>query len=60
MCVFFRPGDNVHGNLIGTDFQDPVISLLFNGLFAAVVGAFLLKRWQRRPKKAKPAGAKQG
>ncbi|MDG6256098.1 MAG: hypothetical protein QCH35_00710 [Methanomicrobiaceae archaeon] len=41
----------IHGNLIGTDFQDPVIFVLFNGLFVAVVGAFLLKRWQRRPKK---------
>jgi len=41
----------VHGNLIGTDFADPVIFYLFNGLFAAVVGAFLLKRWQRRPRK---------
>lgn len=43
----------VHGNLIGTDFADPVIALLFNGLFVAVVGAFVLKRWQRRSRKAK-------
>ncbi|MDG6256095.1 MAG: hypothetical protein QCH35_00695 [Methanomicrobiaceae archaeon] len=38
MCIFFQPGDNVHGNLIGTDLLDPVISTLFNGLFAAVEG----------------------
>lgn len=48
----------VHGNLIGTDFQDPVIFFVFNGLFAATMGAFLLKRWQRWPKKAKE-GAKR-
>ncbi len=50
----------IHGNLIGTDFSSPFIFLLFNGLFAATVGVFFLKRWQRRPKKAKPAGAKKG
>ncbi len=50
----------VHGNLIGTDFQSPFIFLLFNGLFAATMGAFLLKRWQRRGRKAKPAGATKG
>jgi DMSO/TMAO reductase YedYZ heme-binding membrane subunit len=41
----------IHGNLLGTDFTDPFFFFLFNGLFAAVVGAFLLKRWQRRPRK---------
>ena len=43
----------IHGNLIGTDFSDPVIFILFNGLFAANVWAFFLKRWQRRRKMAK-------
>jgi DMSO/TMAO reductase YedYZ heme-binding membrane subunit len=50
----------VHGNLIGTDFSSPVILVLFNGLFVAVLGAFVLKRWQRRRRKAKPGGAKKG
>jgi predicted ferric reductase len=50
----------IHGNLIGTDFQSAFIFVLFNGLFAANVGAFLLKRWQRRGRKTKPGGAKKG
>ncbi|KLK88970.1 hypothetical protein SZ63_00425 [Methanoculleus sediminis] len=41
----------VHGNLIGTDFEDPIIWALFNTLFALVVAAFLLKRWRMMRKK---------
>ena len=41
----------VHGNLIGDDFRDPVIWVLFNTLFALVVAAFVLKRWQKLQKK---------
>jgi len=50
----------IHGTLIGTDFQDPLLFAIFNGLFAAVAGAFLLKRWQRRPKKGKYGSTGQG
>lgn len=34
----------VHGNLIGTNFENLAISLLFNGLFAVAILAFVLKR----------------
>jgi len=44
----------VHGNLIGTDFENPVIWALFNTLFALAVAAFILKRWQRMRKKQAP------
>ncbi|MCX8150057.1 MAG: hypothetical protein N3D85_00910 [Candidatus Bathyarchaeota archaeon] len=36
----------VHGNLIGTDFENPLISLTFNALFAVSIGAFILKRFR--------------
>jgi predicted ferric reductase len=36
----------VHANLSGTDFENPGILVVFNGLFAAAVAAFALKRWQ--------------
>jgi DMSO/TMAO reductase YedYZ heme-binding membrane subunit len=36
----------VHANLIGKDFQNPFILLSFNTLYAAVIAAFALKRWQ--------------
>jgi len=49
----------VHGNLIGTDFENPVIWVLFNTLFALAVAAFFLKRWQRMQKK-KGAGRGRG
>jgi predicted ferric reductase len=39
----------IHGNLIGTDMKNPVISLLFNGLAVTAVGAFVLKRVKGRP-----------
>lgn len=41
----------VHGNLIGTDFRDPIIWALYNTLFVLVVGAFILKRWRKMQKK---------
>jgi len=41
----------VHGNLIGTDFQNPIIWTLFNGLFVLVAAAFVLKRWRMTRKK---------
>ena len=36
----------VHADLSGTDFENPAILVVFNGLFAAAVAAFALKRWQ--------------
>jgi len=36
----------VHANLIGTDFSNPFIAVVFNGLFMAAVLAFGLKRYQ--------------
>lgn len=41
----------VHGNLIGTDFENPIIWALFNVLFVLVVAAFVLKRWRKMQKK---------
>jgi hypothetical protein len=34
----------VHGNLIGTDFNHPVISVFFNLLFLISISAYILKR----------------
>ncbi len=36
----------VHGVLSGTDFQNPFILVTFSALFAAAIGAFVLKRLQ--------------
>ncbi|MCW3983979.1 MAG: hypothetical protein NWE96_08275 [Candidatus Bathyarchaeota archaeon] len=36
----------VHANLSGTDFANLAVLVIFNGLFAASVAAFVLKRWQ--------------
>ncbi|MCL5877183.1 MAG: hypothetical protein M1540_05170 [Candidatus Bathyarchaeota archaeon] len=36
----------VHANLSGTDFENPAILVVFNGLFVAALAAFALKRWQ--------------
>ena len=36
----------VHANLRGTDFQNLYITIIFDALFAAALGAFVLKRWQ--------------
>lgn len=41
----------IHGNLIGTDFENPIIWALFNALFVLTVAAFVLKRWRRGQKK---------
>ena len=48
----------VHGNLIGDDFRCPIVWVLFNTLFALVVAAFVLKRWQKMRKKR--ASAQRG
>lgn len=37
----------VHANLIGTDFQNIIILIIFNLLFAAAIVAFILKRLQQ-------------
>jgi len=37
----------VHANLLGVDFQNPLISAIFNSLFAASVVVFGLKRLQQ-------------
>lgn len=37
----------VHANLIGTDFQNIVITFIYDALFAGVIGAFALKRLQQ-------------
>jgi DMSO/TMAO reductase YedYZ heme-binding membrane subunit len=36
----------VHGNLIGTDFNNLVLLLIFNTLFILAIGAFVLKRYR--------------
>ncbi len=36
----------VHGNLIGTDFQNLGILILMDALFATAIGAFILKRYR--------------
>lgn len=46
----------VHGNLIGTDFQNLGILILMNALFAIAIGAFVFKRYrnyQRKKRKEK-------
>lgn len=35
-----------HADLLGGDFENFAILLVFNGLFAAAIAAFVLKRWQ--------------
>lgn len=39
----------IHGDLIGTDMQNPVIFLLLNGLMVVAIGAFILKRLKMSP-----------
>jgi predicted ferric reductase len=39
----------VHGDLIGTDMENPLIFMLFNGLAVVAVGAFVVKRLKGRP-----------
>jgi DMSO/TMAO reductase YedYZ heme-binding membrane subunit len=36
----------VHANLIGQDFQNIVLGVIYDALFAAVIAAFALKRYQ--------------
>jgi predicted ferric reductase len=36
----------VHGNLIGTDFQNPALMIVFNVLFAISIFTFILRRYQ--------------
>jgi len=36
----------VHADLSGTDFSNIAILVVYNGLFLAVLTAFILKRWQ--------------
>lgn len=36
----------VHANLRGIDFQNIYIRIIYDGLFVAVLAAFVLKRWQ--------------
>jgi len=43
----------IHGNLIGIDFTNPVIFVIFNGLAVVAGGALVLKRVQRRAIAAK-------
>ena len=45
----------IHGNLIGTDFQNLGILIIMNVLFVIAIGAFFLKRYQayQRTKRAK-------
>lgn len=46
----------VHGNLIGTDFENPIIRVLFNTFIVLVVVAFALKRWRMAQKKRAASG----
>ncbi len=50
----------VHADLIGTDFDNLFILIVFNTLFAAAIAAFVLKRYQtyrlKKRLKAKKAG----
>jgi DMSO/TMAO reductase YedYZ heme-binding membrane subunit len=36
----------VHANLAGIDLQNMFIMVIYDALFAGVVAAFVLKRWQ--------------
>lgn len=42
----------IHANLIGIDFSNPVVFVIFNALAVVAVGALLLKRVQGRKKVA--------
>jgi DMSO/TMAO reductase YedYZ heme-binding membrane subunit len=48
----------VHANLLGTDFENIAVMVIFNGLFAVVLAAFVWKRWQfyrMKTRRKKPA-----
>jgi predicted ferric reductase len=50
----------IHATLSGTDFQNPIILLVYYVLFAAAIGAFIIKRVQLyRMKQKKIQAAKQ-
>ncbi len=36
----------VHANLWGRDFENDFVVVIYDGLFAAAIAAFVLKRWQ--------------
>ena len=48
----------VHGALIGNDFRDPAIIAIFYGLFAATMGALVLKRYRNYSKRKKADSSK--
>lgn len=48
----------VHANLIGIDFGNLYIKIIFDGLFGATLAAFVLKRWQFYRIKSKVKKAK--
>ena len=48
----------VHANLIGVDFGNLYIKIIFDGLFATALAAFVLKRWQFYKIKAKAKKAR--
>jgi predicted ferric reductase len=50
----------VHGNLIGTDFQNLGILIIMNILFILAIGAFFLKRYQRYKRKKRTQRKLQG
>jgi DMSO/TMAO reductase YedYZ heme-binding membrane subunit len=41
----------LHGNLIGTDFQNPILMIIFNVLFAITIFTFVLRRYQKNQRK---------
>lgn len=48
----------VHGNLIGTDFQNPVLLVIMNALFVFTILTFILKRYQYYQRKQKSKARK--
>jgi predicted ferric reductase len=49
----------VHADLSGSDFENWAVLVIFNGLFAAVLAAFVYKRWQFHQMKAKSKKRKE-
>ncbi len=49
----------VHANLIGDDFQNPWIMVMFNALFAAAIASFAIKRYRNYRQKNMVAVSKQ-
>ncbi len=50
----------VHANLRAVDFQNIYITIIYDGLFAGVLIAFFLKRWQFYSKKIRMNNIKNG